>query len=38
MGKGGRQEQGILFFSMKKETTIIKWEQFFGTPNNSISS
>jgi len=27
--KGALQEQGIIFFSMEKETTIINWEQDF---------
>jgi hypothetical protein len=36
--RGALSGQGIVFFSMEKETKIINWEQDFCTPQNSVSS
>jgi hypothetical protein len=36
--RGHSKSRGLCFFSMKKKTKIIKWEQDFFIPPNSISS
>jgi len=35
--KGALKDQGIIFFSMEKETKIINWKQDVYTPHNGIS-
>jgi len=36
--RGHRKSRRLLIIFMEKEAIIINWEQFFGTPQNSISS
>ena len=37
MTKGALKEQGIIFFSMEKETKIVSWEQDFFVHHRIVS-